>query len=97
MRKMAENPHTGSSFDDFLKEEGLHEECTASALKRVLAWQIEQEMNSKQISKSAMANRMNTSRSQLDRLLDPENTGVSLETLYRAATALGRDLDIQLR
>jgi len=94
---MAENPHTGSSFDDFLKEEGLHEECTASALKRVLAWQIEQEMNSKQISKSAMANRMNTSRSQLDRLLDPENTGVSLETLYRAATALGRDLDIQLR
>ncbi len=97
MRKMAENPHTGSSFDDFLKEEGLHEECTASALKRVLAWQIEQEMNSKHISKSAMANRMNTSRSQLDRLLDPENTGVSLETLYRAATALGRDLDIKLR
>jgi antitoxin HicB len=97
MRKMAENPHTGSSFDDFLKEEGLNEECTASALKRVLAWQIEQEMNSKHISKSAMANRMNTSRSQLDRLLDPENTGVSLETLYRAATALGRDLDIKLR
>ena|SRR2546429_509161 len=97
MRKMAENPHTGSSFDDFLKEEGLNEECTASALKRVLAWQIEQEMNNKHITKSAMANRMNTSRSQLDRLLDPENTGVSLETLYRAATAIGRDLDIKLR
>jgi hypothetical protein len=60
MRKMAENPHTGSSFDDFLKEEGLNEECTASALKRVLAWQIEQEMNNKHIAKSAMANRMNT-------------------------------------
>jgi len=94
---MAENPHTGSSFDDFLKEEGLNEECTASALKRVLAWQIEQEMNNKHITKSAMANRMNTSRSQLDRLLDPENTGVSLEILYRAATAIGRDLDIKLR
>jgi len=97
MRKMAENPHTGSSFDDFLKEEGLNEECTASALKRVLAWQIEHEMNNKHITKSAMANRMNTSRSQLDRLLDPENTGVSLEILYRAATAIGRDLDIKLR
>jgi len=97
MRKMAENPHTGSSFDDFLKDEGLNEECTASALKRVLAWQIEQEMNNKHITKSAMANRMNTSRSQLDRLLDPENTGISLEILYRAAAAIGRDLDIKLR
>jgi len=55
---MAENPHTGSSFDDFLKEEGINEECTASALKRVLAWQIKQEMNSKHITKSAMADLM---------------------------------------
>ena len=97
MKIMAENPHTGSSFDDFLKEEGINEECTASALKRVLAWQIKQEMNSKHITKSAMADLMKTSRSQLDRLLDPENTGVSIETLYRAATAVGRDLDIKLR
>jgi len=94
---MSENPHTGSSFDDFLEEEGIYEECTVRALKRVLAWQVEQEMHRQKITKSAMANRMNTSRSQLDRLLDPENTGVSLETLYRAATAIGRDLDIKLR
>jgi antitoxin HicB len=93
---MAENSHTGSSFDDFLKEEGVYEECTASALKRVLAWQIEQEMNSKNITKSAMADLMHTSRSQLDRLLDPENTGVSLETMYRAAIAVGRSLDLTL-
>lgn len=94
---MSENPHTGSSFDDFLKEEDLYEKCTASALKRVLAWQIEQEMQYQHISKSAMADRMHTSRSQLDRLLDPESTGISLETIHRAATAIGRELHIELR
>jgi predicted XRE-type DNA-binding protein len=93
---MAENPHEGSSFDDFLREEGIYEECTAKALKRVLAWQIEQEMKSKHISKTAMADLMHTSRSQLDRLLDPENTGVSLDTLYRAAAAIGRNLNMEL-
>ena len=93
---MSNNPHTGSSFDDFLKEEGIYEECTASALKRVLAWQIEQEMHRQKITKSAMADRMHTSRSQLDRLLDPEITGVSLETLQRAATVVGRELRIEL-
>ncbi len=90
------NPHTGSSFDDFLKEEGIYEECTAAALKEVLAWQIEQEMRRQNITKSAMAERMQTSRSQLDRLLDPEKTGVSLETLQRAATVVGRELRIEL-
>ncbi len=94
---MPENPYTGSSFDDFLREEGLYERCTASALKRVLAWQIQQEMNNQHITKSAMADLMHTSRSQLDRLLDPESTGVSLETIYRAATAIGRELHIELR
>jgi predicted thioesterase len=93
---MSKNPHTGSSFDDFLKEEGIYERCTASALKRVLAWQIQQEMNSQHITKSAMADLMHTSRSQLDRLLDPESTGVSLETIHRAATAVGRELRIEL-
>lgn len=93
---MSNNPHTGSSFDDFLKEEGIYEECTASALKRVLAWQIEQEMHRQKITKSAMAERMHTSRSQLDRLLDPEITGVSLETLQRAATVVGRELRVEL-
>jgi antitoxin HicB len=96
MKEMAENPHEGSSFDDFLREEGIYEECTAKALKRVLAWQIKQEMKNKHISKTAMADLMHTSRSQLDRLLDPENTGVSLETLYRAAAAIGHSLNIEL-
>ena len=93
---MSDNPHTGSSFDDFLKEEGIYEECTATALKRVLAWQVEQEMCRQKITKSAMAARMKTSRSQLDRLLDPEKTGVSLETMQRAAAVVGRELRIEL-
>src|SRR5579864_480224 len=96
MRKMSDNPQTGSSFDDFLKEEGIYEECTATALKRVLAWQVEQEMSRQKITKSAMAERMKTSRSQLDRLLDPEKTGVSLETMQRAAAVVGRELRIEL-
>ena len=93
---MSKNPHTGSSFDNFLKEEGIYEECTATALKRVLAWQIEQEMRRQKITKSAMAERMKTSRAQLDRLLDPEKTGVSLETMQRAAAVVGRELRIEL-
>jgi antitoxin HicB len=96
MKRMSNNPHTGSSFDDFLKEEGIYEECTAAAIKRVLAWQIEQEMQRQNITKSAMAERMHTSRSQLDRLLDPETTGVSLEMMQRAATVVGRELRIEL-
>ena len=93
---MADNPHTGSSFDDWLKEEGLYEACTAAALKRVLAWQIEREMQKKGLTKTGMAHHMQTSRSQLDRLLDPEKTGVSLETMQRAAAAVGRELRIEL-
>lgn len=90
------NPHEGSSFDDFLKEEGIYEDSTAIALKRVLAWQFEEEMERQHITKKAMAERMETSRSQLDRLLDPEKTGVSLETLQRAAAVIGRELRVQL-
>ncbi|HWS85313.1 MAG TPA: helix-turn-helix domain-containing protein [Ktedonobacteraceae bacterium] len=93
---MSENPHTGSSFDDFLKEEGIYEECTDGALKRVLAWLVKQEMDRQKITKSAMADRMHTSMSQLDTLLDPEITGVSLETLQRAASVVGRELRIEL-
>lgn len=93
---MADNPHTGSSFDDFLQEEDLYEECTATAIKRVLAWQLEQEMQRQHLTKSAMAERMHTSRSQLNRLLDPETTGVSLETMQRAANVIGRALRIEL-
>ena len=93
---MSNNPHEGSSFDDFLQEEGIYEECTAIAVKRVLAWQLKNEMEKKCITKKAMAQLMDTSRSQLDRLLDPEKTGVSLETMQRAAAVVGRELQITL-
>lgn len=90
------NPHTGSSFDEFLEEEGLLETCTALAVKRVLARQILQGMEKQGLSKTAMAERMHTSRSQLNRLLDPEHTGISLEMIHRAAAIVGRRLDISL-
>ncbi len=93
---MEKNPHEGSSFNDFLKEDGIYEECTAGALKKVLAWQLKEEMKKKKITKKIMAERMKTSRSQLDRLLDPEKTGVSLETMQRAASVVGRELHIEL-
>ena len=86
----------GSSFDSFLKEQGRYEDTQAAAIKRVLAWQIEEAMKKDDVSKTEMARRMNTSRSQLDRLLDPKNDGVSLETLARAAHALGRNLKLEL-
>ena len=86
----------GSRFDAFLKAEGRYEETQAIAIKRALAWQIEEAMNKGDVSKAEMARRMNTSRSQLDRLLDPENYAVSLETLTRAAHAVGRSLKIEL-
>jgi antitoxin HicB len=93
---MKNNPHAGSAFDAFLKADGLYEETRAIALKRVLAWQIESEMQKQHITKQAMARRMATSRSQLDRLLDPEKTGVSLETMQRAASVIGRELRVEL-
>lgn len=93
---MAQNPHEGASFDDFLKEEGIYEACTLIAVKRVLAWEIQKAMDEQHLTKTAMAKRMATSRSQLDRLLDPEKTGVSLETIGRAAAVIGRQLQIQL-
>ncbi len=93
---MSDNPYSGSSFDDFLQEEGLYEECSAIALKRVFARQLEAEMQRQNLSKTEMAKQMQTSRAQLDRLLDPEKTGVSLETITRAATAVGRQVRIEL-
>ena len=93
---MTKNAHIGSSFSDFLKEEGLYEEVTAHAIKRVLAWQIEQAMTQQGITKVEMARRMKTSRAQLDRLLDPENDKVQLDTIQRAAAAVGRKLHMEL-
>lgn len=93
---MSKNKHIGSSFDDFLKEEGLREDATAHAIKRVLAWQIGQAMAAQGISKSEMAKRMKTSRAQLDRLLDPDNDKVKLDTVQRAAAAVGKTLYLEL-
>jgi antitoxin HicB len=86
----------GSSFDDVLKEEGIYEEVTASAIKRVLARQLDGLMKSKELSKTDLAKRMHTSRAQLDRLLDPTNESVTLDTLVRAAHAVGRQLRVEL-
>ena len=89
-----ENIHVGSSFDDFLEEEGILNECSAIAIKRVIAWQIKQEMEQKQLSQTKMADCLKTSRSSLKRLLDPENTSVTLHTLDKAASVLGKKLKI---
>jgi DNA-binding Xre family transcriptional regulator len=86
----------GSSFDDFLKEEGIYEEVTARAIKRVIARQLDALMQDQGLTKSTLARRMKTSRAQLDRLLDPDNESVTLGTLTRAAQAVGRQLRMEL-
>lgn len=90
------NPHVGSDFDDFLQEEGILEEVTATAIKRVIAWQIEQEMKAQHITKTAMAAKMKTSRSALNRLLDATDTSLTLTTLASAAAALGKRFRFEL-
>lgn len=97
MRSKQEDIHSGSSFDDFLAEEGIQDEVVSAAAKRVIAWQIEQEMARQQITKQAMATGLKTSRSQLDRLLDPENTAISIDALARAAHLLGKCLVFEMR
>ena len=86
----------GSNFDEFLEEEGFLEEATAYAVKRYIAYQLRTKMAEQKISKSEMARLMQTSRSSLDRLLDPDNISVSLLTLQNAASALGGRLKIEL-
>jgi antitoxin HicB len=93
---MTHNPHTGSCFDDFLREEGLYEECSEIAIQRVLARQLAEEIKQKKITKTEMVKRMQTSRSQLYRLLNLEKTGVSIDTIQRAASVVGRQLRIEL-
>jgi antitoxin HicB len=88
--------HTGSSFDSFLQEEGILEEVQAVAIKRVIAWQLAEAMKLGGISKKEMAQRMGTSRSQLDRLLDPENSAVHLQTIACAARAVGKRLKLEM-
>jgi len=86
----------GSSFDDFLSEQGILEECEEQAIKQILADQIKAAMENERLTKAAMAARMQTSRRALDRLLDPTNTSVTLHTLQRAALAVGRQLRLEL-
>lgn len=93
---MNSNPHIGESFDSFLREEGIYESVTATAIKRTLALQIEREMQAQNISKSEMARRMKTSASQLGRLLDPDNDRIQLDTLVKAASAVGKSLAVNL-
>ena len=90
------NPNRGSSFAEYLQEDGAHEEITAQAVKRVLAWQLEQAMEKEHLSKNQMAKRMKTSRSQLDRVLDPDNSKIQLDTILKAASVLGREVRLEL-
>lgn len=86
----------GSSFDDFLADEGILQEVTEAAIKRVLARQIAAFMEDQSLSKTAMAAAMSTSRAALDRLLDPENTSITLSTMQKAAKVLGKRVEIEL-
>jgi antitoxin HicB len=88
--------HNGSTFDSFLDEHGIRQEIEAVAIKRVLAWQLTQAMQEQQKTKQSMAKQLRTSRSQLDRLLDPRNVSVTLDTIARAAKALGKRLIIRV-
>ena len=96
MTKDSNNPHIGSSFDEFLNRQGTLKACEHQALKEILADQVRQAMAEKKISKTAMAQAMKTSRRQLDRLLDPDVENVTLATMAKAARAVGRELRIEL-
>jgi predicted XRE-type DNA-binding protein len=95
MDKNMKNKHRGSSFEDFLKEEGIFEECHEEAVKRVIAFQLEQELKKQKMTKTQLAKKMKTSRAAVNRLLDPRKT-CSLKSLILAALALGRQLEVRL-
>ena len=97
MKRKKNNPRSGSSLEDFLRAEDQYEECQTDAIKKVLSYKLSEAMERKNLSKAAMASRMETSRSQLDRLLDPENESVTLHTMKKAAEAVGLKLELQLR
>ena len=90
------HPNHGTSLEDVLREDGNLEGATAYAVKRVIAWQIEEEMAKRNLTKTAMAKLMDTSRKQLDRVLSPDDGNVTLETLQRAAKAVGRSIRLEL-
>ncbi|MCE7761791.1 Fis family transcriptional regulator [Pseudomonas putida] len=90
------NPHIGTDFDDFLASEQLDEAVSAAALKRVIAWQIAEAMKAQKVSKKALAERMHTSRTAVDRALDQNDPGMTLATLASAARALGQRVEVRL-
>lgn len=90
------NKHIGSNFDNFLSDDGLIEEVSAAALKRVIAWQLAQAMKAQKVSKKALAERMHTSRTAVDRALDQNDAGMTLATLASAARALGQRVEVRL-
>ena len=93
---MADNPHRGSTLDSFLEEEGLLAEFQAKAIKEVIAWQLAEAMRERKLSKNRLAAMMHTSRTQVNRLLDPSDGNVTIETLQRAAAVVGRRVKLQL-
>jgi antitoxin HicB len=97
VKNRIEKGRIGQSFDSFLKEQGRHQASTPQAIKRVIAYQLVAAMQEQKLSKTAFAKKLKTSRSQLDRLLDPDNAHVTLDALARAAKAVGRELQLQLR
>jgi antitoxin HicB len=96
MTKLKKNPHIGSDFEDFLREEGRLEVSTALAVKRVLAWELQKAMEHSQVSKAELARRMRTSRAVVHRLLDAEDSSVTLATITRAAVALHKNVRLRL-
>ena len=93
---MKENKHIGSSLDDFLKEEGIYEEVRTSAIKKVIAEAFANEMKKARVSKAEMARRMKTSRTSVDRLLDANNDAITLNSLIKAAQAIGRGFSFKV-
>ena len=93
---MKKNPHFGSSLEDFLAAEGILEEATEHAIKAVVAWQLKTKMDQQHITKAALARKLHTSRSQIDRVLDPNNDDVTVSTLRKAAEAVGQKLKLEL-
>lgn len=90
------NKNIGSDFEEFLAEDGILEECSAVAVKRVLSMELQDLMHEKHVNRTELAKRMNSSRSQIARLLNPEETGTSIDSLTRAAAAMGKHLEIRL-
>lgn len=93
---MAENKHRGSTLDSFLEEDGTFGEFQAKAIKEVIAWQLAEAMKERKLSKSRLAAMMHTSRTQVDRVLDPQDGNVTIETLQRAAAVVGRRVQLEL-